>query len=280
MKLVAYFLIGCGVLFGLIVPNVFAFTITRLPLSEGNDFIVSPVRFDFDLTEHRAGTSTLTIVNHSNEIVDFKVVSESRGNGVADAHDWITFEVPVFTLRPNEKISSSLFITAPDNVRDGVYYANIVISENARSGGGMMIVSRVATEVFVTIDTQHMLRASGLLEKFDVPVFQEDPGVMFDIQYKNSGNVYMKQSGSILVKSVFGGRSNNVSIAPFYVLPGEEKKIGIPYSVRHWGVYSASLGFQGEHQKTNYFFVLPFRALFLVVVFIFLGIRFRSLWIT
>ncbi|MBI5421400.1 MAG: hypothetical protein HZA35_03800 [Parcubacteria group bacterium] len=280
MKLITYFFISLGLIVGLIVPHAHAFTITHIPLSAGNDFIVSPVHFDFDLTEHRMGTSTLTIVNHSNETVDFKVAPEGRGNGVADAHDWITVEVPVFTLRPNEKISSSLVIQAPGGIGDGVYYANVVISENTRNGGGVMVVSRVSTEVFVTIDTQHALHPSGLLKKFEVPLVQEGSDVAFGIQYKNSGNVYMKQSGNISVKSVFGGKSVEVPVAPFYILPGEEKKIGIPYSIRQWGVYSVSLDLQGEHQKTNYLFVLPLRAIFLAIVLAFLVIRFRTLWIT
>jgi|GEM_PF-2115734 len=262
------------------VHDVSAFEIVHLPLSEGNDFIVSPVYIDTDLTETKITTSSISVINHSSNVVDFEITSEPVGGGVASAHQWISLEVPVFHLRPNEKITFTTSIKAPASTSDGMYYANIVVSGTVRDAGAVRLVHRVASRVFVHIDTQHNLRPIGNLIAFKAPWFSENASIPFSLIYKNSGNAVMKQEGALLLKTVFGGGAEPLRVSPFYLLPGEEKHIQLSSRVSGWGVYKAVLTLQGEKQQTRFFIALPLRALFIMSLLIFFIVKIRRLWIT
>ena len=262
------------------VNNVFAFEIVHLPLSGGNDFIVSPVYIDADLTETKITTSSISVINHSSSVVDFEITSEPVEGGVASAHQWVSFEVHVFHLRPNEKITFATSIKAPASTFDGMYYANIVVSGTVRGMGAVRLVHRVVSRVFVRIDTQHTLRPVGSLVAFKAPWLRENTTIPFLLRYKNSGNAVMKQEGVILVKTILWGQTELSRVSPFYLLPGEEKHIQLSSQVSGWGVYKVVLILQEEKQQTRFFAVLPLRALFVVFLLIFFVAKMRRLWIT
>jgi len=264
-----FFLLFFIFLFGYSVHDVSAFEIVRLPLSEGNDFIVSPVYIDSDLTEIKVTTSSISVINHSGSVVDFEVTAEPVEGGVASAHQWISLEVPVFHLRPNEKITFSALIKAPVSAPDGMYYANIVVGGTVRGAGAVHLVHRVASRVFVRIDTQHNLRPIGNLIAFKTAWLRENTLIPFSLIYKNSGNAVMEQGGTLLLKTILGGRAESLHISPFYLLPGEEKHIQLSSRVFGWGLYKATLTLQGEKQQTRFFIVLPLRSLFVVFLLIF-----------
>ncbi len=274
-----YVLFSSFLTFGVFVSTSFAFEITRVPLSPGNDFIVSPTHFDFDLTEKRTMARDMVVVNRSSSVVDFEVGAVELGNGVASAHKWMFPEIPLFTLRPNEKIVFDFTVRAPQDVSDGLYYANIVVSGKPRDVMGVQIISRVVAPVFVVIDTQHILRPSGKVTNILVPLIQESPNISFEIFYKNSGNTYMKQEGSILVQNLLNRRVARENISSFYILPGEEKKLVIPHTVNGVGLYRARVALGGEPSVTKYFFIVPLRALFTIVLLGFLIVGIRTLWI-
>ncbi len=256
-----------------------AFEIIRLPLPQGSDFIVSPVHFDFNLAEKGVTTSTMFVVNHNSASVDFIVSVEDVGGGVSSAREWITSELPIFTLRPNEKISFQIGVHVPLDTPDGMYYARINVSGKAHDSGAIHLVSQITVPLYILIDTEHTLHSNGMLKRFSVPFLQEDPHMVFRVMYGNSGNAFMKQRGGIVIKKIFGMREG-VEVSSVYILPGEDKLVEVPYVAKGWGIYRATLSLENTHASTRFFFILPLKALCIMGILILVFYRFRFLWIT
>jgi hypothetical protein len=186
----------------------------------------------------------------------------------------------------------------PQNAPPGGHFAVIWWSTAPPGASGVSIVTRAGMLVYLQVSGD--VRESGKLLRFsptpDSRFMSELPNT-FSVQFENTGNTYLKPSGEIRVKNVFGSlrATYGVNKANLILLPGTtndlritKPDLALPFA---FGVYTAELALRfGEKPETVkqifYFFVFPWKAvlgaliLLLIVLFgITRGLRRYNQWI-
>jgi len=190
--------------------------------------------------------------------------------------NWFKMEKNV-TIEPGQQKEIPFTVEIPQNAPPGGHFA-VIWWGAAPPGGQVAIVTRAGILVYVEVSGE--VNEKGELLNFSLPkgnflVFRlpED----FTVDFKNSGNTYLKPVGEIKIKNIFGS-----SIAAFdvndkerIILPEDAQSLNIskkfekpPFAL---GLYKAELALswgetQNNIQKSIYLFVFPWKIVILAII--------------
>mgnify|MGYP000856639290 CR=1 FL=1 len=256
------------------------------------DFVLSQGKFDVALNPGEQTTKEITITNRSGAAIDVEVATEDFSSpktnqenisllgddkGPYSLRDYLKPELSKFTLQHGERIILPVVITIPSDSQPGGLYAAVTFSakpsaldEAAQSQ--VKTISRLASLFFVRVSGE--ANEAGELADFTTPQnFYFAAPVIFDLNFKNIGTVYLKPAGKITVKNLFGKTVYEKSLPAYYVMPGATR-----HNQESWygnfltgGIYSAKIELDRGYGnlvdiKTVYFAVLPPMALLVYTV--------------
>lgn len=219
---------------------------------------------------------------------------------------WMKVDGEGRLVQPGERIEYAVTIAVPTDAPPGGHYAAVLISPeppaSAGDGTQVSISQKVASLVLVSVEG--VIQESGSIVAFSTvggrTMFNRLP-VDFVTRFQNSGNVHLRPSGDITIRSLFGGAGSTLTVNPGLlqaVLPQQVRKFDATWEQealaaergtffqelgREWrnfgfGPYTAELALQyGANKETVVanlqFQILPWRVLLLsliVLVFVIL----------
>ncbi len=203
---------------------------------------------------------------------------------------WITVGAGSVTLAPDEPTEVSFTIKVPSDAQPGGHYAAIFWgTAPPKDGAGIGIISRVAILVLLNVSGDVVEQAAVSDFNTDKKILSHLP-VAFNYVVKNTGTVYLKPQGEVVVKNIFGqesavilGNPEKTNVLPGSLrkfvtiwqkqeLPAEEEKQGFWANLLQeknnfgFGYYRAFLSLEVGKEKQvlqakTSFFVLPWRLL-------------------
>ena len=221
---------------------------------------VSPPKFDLfgspgDVVNEKIkvrndGTNTL---NYGSKVADFTANGDLGGVNINDdpkaptsnysLAKWVTVQPAKFSVAPGQEKILNLVIRIPENAEPGGHYASVQLSLSGSptAGSGASVVS--------TIDSLILLRVSGnLTEKLSLDSFTTDNNyypngpVNFLIRSKNSGNVHVAPTGTIIITDMFGHKVQELDVVGANVLPGSDRLNKVTWDQKGMvGRYTAQL---------------------------------------
>lgn len=195
------------------------------------------------------------------------------------------------TLDPREQKNIPFTIAVPNGAPPGGHFA-VIWWGNAPPKGQVSIVTRAGILVYLQVSGE--INENGEVLAFKPKGFvSAGLPYEFELVFKNGGNTWLRPSGDILIKNIFGTtraifRTNS---AERIVMPGNEENLRVapkfekpPFLI---GLYKAELSLAwGEtaekFEKNAYFVVLPLLPLTIALVVLaalYLGVRKYNAWI-
>jgi hypothetical protein len=193
----------------------------------GASFMLAPPRVELSLRPGSRQNVKLAVLTKVGEggpdevmymrfyVVDFElsntgeVVFREPGSLKQSASNWIDLETRDFQMHPDERRMIDMNIRVPGAPAGG-YYSAIVL-EQLPVGGimrGQKVVHtvRFVTLVELTVEGRGSLQRDAAITKVNVGRVGEKRGSGFTVTVENRGNVHIRGSGQLMVKTAGGGR--------------------------------------------------------------------------
>jgi hypothetical protein len=285
--------------------SVNAFTVQQLDLEVDNDFVVGPGKTELRMNPGETSVRTMTVTNRQGmerqftiQIEDF-TSPESEADGVIkllgeekgpySLRDYLNPDIRSFVLQHGDRATIQVEISIPEDATPGNLFGAVIVTdaptdplEIKREGevsGGVIVRSRIASLFFVRVNGE--VDEQGLMESFktDKKIYVKPP-ITFTYDYKNNGTVYNNPYGVIEIKNLYGRVVENISISPYFVMPGVNRVMNKVWDRefalgRYTATLKMNLGYNNViEEKTIVFWVLPLKtvALLIVGLFVFLVI--------
>ncbi len=199
-------------------------------------------------------TSNFTAKGETGE-PDFDLTETPTG-----AASWVTTAAGAITIQPNERIEIPFTVTIPKDAEPGGHYVSLFYGTDPSlkpENGGQVTVRSLLGALII-------MRVEGLVrEDASVASFTVKGGnslshlpVTFNLRVQNSGNVHVRPQGTILIKNLFGGQTETLSIndANGAVLPNSVRLFDATW--KKDGDTATKKGFFGElsQQWSNFAF--------------------------
>ncbi|MEK7546781.1 MAG: hypothetical protein AAB536_01220 [Patescibacteria group bacterium] len=225
---------------------------------------VGPAKMEFSLDPGSVIEGKLFLMNEGGEkqtlYPSFEKFTETNGEKQflagerTDLSSWFKIENGV-PLKTGESKDVPYILKIPEDAPPGGHFAVIWwgTSPPDNSGGGTSIVTRAGILVYLNVSGQ--IQETALIDKFDTAdgsrLFSRIPD-NFNIVFKNTGNVYLKPSGKIVIKNVFGITSAILSVNRYgaEILPRSQKEIRATPESAGWGGFG--FGFYRAVLSLNY----------------------------
>ena len=255
----------------LILSIVFLIVSLVLPLAS-NAVTVSPPIIELDAAKGDVITQSVKVRNEGTSAATFYLSTEKfiaagetgspqfvSGGEDVDLVSWIKFPYDNISVPGGATVEIPFTIVVPSYASPGGHYAAIFIGNVPPKAVGetsqVSIASRIGTLVLVRIAGEVKESAEVLEFSTSAKTYGSLP-VDFAIRVKNSGNVHIKPSGSILVKNMLGSVVGKVdandkggNVLPDSIRKFDAQWIKNPNAVgaqTFWGKY--------REQKENYAF--------------------------
>lgn len=243
-----------------------------MPLA-GNALTVSPPIIEIEAKKGDIINQVLKVKNESSENAVYYLSSQkfiaanesgqpSFVEGKAEDVDlasWIKFGITSITIPAGQTVELPFSIVVPQFAGPGRHYAAIFLGtvppDTKAEASQVAVASRVGALVLVKIAGE--IKESAEVSEFSTSAesYASLP-VDFNIRIKNSGNVHLKPSGSVLIKNMFGSVAGKVVINETggNILPDQIRKFDASWvkngnatgATTFWGKY--------RQEKENYAF--------------------------
>ena len=183
---------------------------------------VTPSKLEITANSGETINREFTIANHSSDKLDLALRYEDFSQ-IYSLVPYLSTTKRNFTLAPNSQVVVPIKITLPTDISPGGFYGASVFSiasaKNATTSA--QIVTRLAPLIFLRVRGETTEAGSlldfGLLGRHWR--FSSAP-LTFYLTYQNTGNIYLNAYGAIELKNKISGVKTNISIDPWFVLPG------------------------------------------------------------
>lgn len=186
--------------------------------------------------------------------------------------NWVELQEKVF-LKAKEDIQIPVKINIPKNAAPGGHFLTIWVSSGApkKTAGEVGIVSRVGALIFINVRGDTIYKAS--ISKFDAKRLVWNFPVKFVYSIKNEGNTYIRPTGSLDIKNIFGKEVATLPINPkeLQILPNTEKTLETEWQGQFaFGFYNAIFNINyGENNNLNFNYWFVFLNLkYLIIIII------------
>ncbi|MFA6554522.1 MAG: hypothetical protein WCS89_03360 [Candidatus Paceibacterota bacterium] len=210
-----------------------------------NDFVVGPGKVQIDIAPGESKTFELTIANRLGTEKTFSIVEEDfvgsndpdktvvlLGNdrGPYSLKDYLKIGTSSIDIPHAVKSRVLITVSVPKNAQPGGLYGSVVIGTVSKAGDNSSstgvnttnpIITRIGTLVFVRV--AGAVKESGELTGFILAgnhkfISGGEP-VVFDLLYKNSGNIHLNPSGTITINNLLGSNVGNIKVEPWFAMP-------------------------------------------------------------
>jgi hypothetical protein len=286
-----------------VLITVAALVLPQLSLAQGSITLsVSPTLFDMTASPTQEWTSNVRVINANEvplqiytDVVNFSsngeggqgslapvLAEESDGATLAE---WITIDDAERLIPAEQTVSIPFTINVPDDAPPGGHFAAILIGTRSFDGAGgaaQVETSQVVTAL-VFLRVAGDINEAGQIRDFTTSrLISEAPAMDFSIRFENTGNVHLQPQGNITITNMWGKERGVLPInqnSQFgNVLPESIRKYTFnwtgDWSFADIGRYKAvaTLAYGDQARKftdrTTTFWVIPWRALLLVLVIV------------
>ncbi len=173
-----------------------------------------------------------------------------RGEESTGASRWLSLSVTEIALEPGEEMVVPFTITVPSDASPGDHVAGLVVEAPPTEGSGDQFIVNVIQQagVAVVIDVPGP-RVAGLEITGACLKLQDDQGATFEIDVRNTGNIFVKGEGSHLITDRNGEELASMPLKMDTVLPGDATTFQVTHPVRLTdGDYlvSAAMEYEGK----------------------------------
>ena len=213
----------------ILLPSVMA----QLPSSSRGLEISPPLKDDLRVDPGKTVEHKVKVTNKSTADINIKVrvnefTAAGEGGQVALKEDsalasWVTFTPESFALKGGETKEVTLSINPPANAA-GTYSGSVVFSVVGDTTPGAAAVSQEVASLFL-VTVNGPTNEGAMIQKISAPQFVEFGPVPVMIEFKNTGNVYVKPYGLITVTDMFGRTVKNVVVKGQNILPNAARVV-------------------------------------------------------
>lgn len=269
-----------------------------------HDFVVGPGKIELQLSPGQSQTVDLTVANRLGSDKVFSISEEdftgsddpSRpvvllgdDRGPYSLKDDISIPTATVSIPFGYKATIPVTVTAPANAQPGALYGSVLVSvvsspgSTTPSGVGASnpIITRIGTLFFVRIPGT--VEADGQLTKFSLASgnlvwsssLNKTSPILFDLLFKNMGDVYLAPYGTISVTNILGATIANIPVDSWFAMPTSLRFREVEWDpVFLFGRYSATAiinrGYVSTSTATDtatvVFWVIPWEILLLIFV--------------
>jgi len=201
--------------------------------------------------------------------------------------------VTTFTLAPNQSKNLTLEVDIPQDEPSGDYYFTLLFTSKgigSDTSNTSSVVGSIGENVLLSIGPTDA--TTGVLEKFEAPLFLQHGPVPFRILLNNTSKHFITPQGTILIKNMFGQTIGKVNVLGVNILAQSSRYIPSEQPTRYnqsirgaqdlqqdtnalWdetfllGLYQANLSIKLSDQgplftKSIYFFALPWQGMIIL----------------
>lgn len=234
---------------------------------------VSPPILEIDASKGQVITQSIKVRNEASESVTYYLTAQkfiAAGESGApqfvagkaedvDLASWIKFNYDNITIPGGQSAEVPFSVVVPSYAGPGGHYAAIFLStvppEAAAAGSQVSIASRIGTLVLVKIAGE-VKESAELVEFMTASKTIASLPADFSIRVKNTGNVHVKPSGSIMIKNMFGSEAGKVMVndAGGNVLPDSIRKFEAAWVKNPNAVGATTFWGKYRQEKENYAF--------------------------
>jgi hypothetical protein len=240
---------AAGVVFANPARAATPYTLEQLPdLINYHDFVVGPGKIELQLSPGQSQTIDLTVANRLGSDKTFSISEEDftgsnnldqpvillgSDRGPYSLKDDIFIPSATISIPFGYKAHIPITITAPANSQPGALYGSVLVSvvsspgttTSSGVGASNPIITRIGTLFFVRIPGT--VSAEGQLTGFSLPSgglvwsnsLTKTSPILFNILFKNTGDVYLAPYGTISVTNIFGASVGSITVDPWFAMP-------------------------------------------------------------
>ncbi len=259
------------------------------------DFVVGPGKTELQLEPGDSTVINLTVTNRMGVDKTFKFTTEDfkgsnnseetvvlLGNdrGPYSLKDYITFDSDTVTLKHGQRVTVPLTIKVPYDAQPGGLYGAVLVQtvskkadKDISSNTANALVTRVGTLFFVKVPGP--TKTEGSISEFYIPgnrKFLTTGPVKFNIQFKNTGNVYLNPYGQIKIRNIVGSEVADIEVKPWFAMPDSTRFREVTWDrLFAFGRYTATAeinrGYDNKIDTLSYsFWVIPVLPVVIVLV--------------
>jgi hypothetical protein len=215
------------------IPESFSYFIhTLAPGAHTSDAALVMNQGDAPITLKLYAADAVTAINGGTSFVN----EGEEKNGVAR---WLSVSVPELSLQPDEERVVPFNIKVPPNASPGQHVAGLVVeavTDNAESANGSVqpqlmvnVVRRAGVAVLIDVPGPHVagLEVTGICLRQQ----NGDDGATFEYAVRNTGNVYVRGQGSLVIGVSSGMKLASIPIEMDAVLAGDATHFQVPHPV-------------------------------------------------
>lgn len=261
-------------------------TETQISNNNEKDFIIEPKRFNLKLNSGQEINKQIKVTNTSKKTGNFSIINfflegadlqnSSRtflvNNSLDSEADWLEPEIKKFRLEPNQAQYVNIKIRIPDNVVGGDYYP-IVLTQLDTEQESLIdknktnfIKQGMPCFFLLTIgEKKYNKQIKIIFFGSSKEVFSQRP-IEFELGFENKSNFSAIPQYKI---KIYDWKNKLVGLAPtktINILKNSFRSEKIPWNYEKFllGRYRAEIVIGGNEEKeTIYFWVIPWRELFL-----------------
>jgi hypothetical protein len=238
-----------GVAFGSPVAAATSYTLEQLPNTiDYHDFVVGPGKLELQLSPGQSQTIDLTVANRLGSDKIFSITEEDftgsndpdqpvvllgSDRGPYSLKDDIYIPSETVPIPFGDKAHIPITITVPADSQPGALYGSVLVSVVSATGtttsnnisASNPIITRIGTLFFVRIPGP--VNAEGQLNGFSLSngsviwssSLSKVSPILFNVLFKNTGDVYLAPYGIISVTNMLGSTVANISVDPWFAMP-------------------------------------------------------------
>lgn len=262
------------------------------------DFVVGPGKIEIELAPGESTTVDLTISNRLGTEKTFTIKEEDftgssdpnetvvllgDDRGPYSLKDYIHPEAKTVDISNGFRARIPVTISIPANAQPGGLYGSLVVGTATKTGSTDSSNNAVPTNAIVTrIGTLFFIRVKGPVNENghltdfilagNKKVLWEPQTVLFDILYKNEGNVSVNPYGNITISNMLGSSIGTIQVDPWFAMPQSLRFREVQWKTPFlFGFYTAhaviNRGYGSTTDEMNYsFWAIPWKIILLVLI--------------
>lgn len=156
----------------------------------------------------------------------------STGASAGDSQ-WLSIPVTNIALEPGQEMMTPFTINVPSDASPGHHVAGLVVEGPPSEGGegqlAVNVVRRVGVAVVIDVPGPHV---AGLEITGTCLRQQDEQGATFEIDVRNTGNVFVKGEGSLPITDGNGEELASIPLSMDTVLPEDATTFQVTHPVR------------------------------------------------
>ncbi len=219
---------------------------------------LTPAITEINLTAGEKTITTVEIENDSLEAIQLttEVVNFSAENLTGepsfdfdatptDIATWVDVDEGPISLDAGETLDVTITFDTPANATAGGHYVGVFFNQAvpAQEDGQVSIENKLGALFMATVGETYTMKGEISAFMADKDNYS-DGQAMFTVNYKNTGDIHLKPTGTISITDTFGNEVKSIEVndAKLAVLPGLVREFAVDsWDVSGFGKYTATL---------------------------------------